>query len=362
MNPTITNIKNLGDTLTFTLSGVNVSVANAIRRTIISDIPSHVFITSPYEANKANILVNTSRFNNEILKQRLSCIPIHIKVADNFPYQNYQLELNVENKGDATMYVTTNDFVVRDKQLNKILDDKSIFPANEYGQYIDFVRLRPKLSDEIPGEHIQLTCDFDVSTGKQDGMFTAVSTCAYGNTIDLKAQDSVIAKKQQEWKNEGKSIDFETKNWLLLDGQRLYKPDSFDFVIQTVGVYDNDEMFDKACQLIMERLVFDDTKMLVSPSLNTMANSYDVLLKNDDYTIGKLIECIMYFKYFDNPDTKLLSYCGFKKLHPHDADSILRVAYLVPTVDSTVKGHLTEAINEAKQLIKKIRVLMKDIK
>ena len=70
----------------------------------------------------------------------------------------------------------------------------------------------------------------------------------------------------------------------------------------------------------------------------------------------------MYFKYFDKPDTKLLSYCGFKKLHPHDADSILRVAYLVPTVDSTVKGHLTEAINEAKQLIKKIRALMKDAK
>ena len=58
--------------LKFTLSGVNVSIANAIRRTILSDIPQIVFRTTPYEQNKANIITNTSRLNNEIIKQRLS--------------------------------------------------------------------------------------------------------------------------------------------------------------------------------------------------------------------------------------------------------------------------------------------------
>ena len=42
------------DALLFTLSGVNVSLANAIRRTILSDIPLVVFKTAPYEENKAN--------------------------------------------------------------------------------------------------------------------------------------------------------------------------------------------------------------------------------------------------------------------------------------------------------------------
>ena len=78
MNPLIQTIMENGDTLTFTLSGVNVSLANAIRRTLLSDIPIVVFRTSPYESNKANITINTTRLNNEILKQRLSCIPIHI--------------------------------------------------------------------------------------------------------------------------------------------------------------------------------------------------------------------------------------------------------------------------------------------
>ena len=86
------------DALLFTLSGVNVSLANAIRRTILSDIPLVVFKTAPYEENKANIIANTTRLNNEILKQRLSCIPIYIKNIEDFPLKNYMLEVNVENK------------------------------------------------------------------------------------------------------------------------------------------------------------------------------------------------------------------------------------------------------------------------
>ena len=86
MNPHVElNSRHNDEMLMFTLSGVNVSLANAIRRTILSDIPLVVFRTTPYQQNKANIISNTSRLNNEILKQRLSCIPIHIKDIEGFP-------------------------------------------------------------------------------------------------------------------------------------------------------------------------------------------------------------------------------------------------------------------------------------
>ena len=69
MNPQVEKLVEDNGVLTFTLNGVNVSLANAIRRTILSDIKTVVFKTSPYEENKSNILVNTTRFNNEIIKQ-----------------------------------------------------------------------------------------------------------------------------------------------------------------------------------------------------------------------------------------------------------------------------------------------------
>ena len=92
MNPHIENKSNKDDMMSFTLSGVNVSIANALRRTILSDIQTVVFKTSPYEECKANIITNTSRLNNEILKQRLSCIPIHIP-----NYEEINLKMQIHN-------------------------------------------------------------------------------------------------------------------------------------------------------------------------------------------------------------------------------------------------------------------------
>ena len=58
-------------TIHFTISDMNVSLANAIRRTVLADIPTVVFA----DANMV-ITTNTTRMNNELIKQRLRCIPI----------------------------------------------------------------------------------------------------------------------------------------------------------------------------------------------------------------------------------------------------------------------------------------------
>ena len=68
--------------ITFTLKNTNVSIANALRRTLLSDIPTLTFKTFPHSENLAIIHKNTSRFNNEIIKHRLGCIPIYIKNID----------------------------------------------------------------------------------------------------------------------------------------------------------------------------------------------------------------------------------------------------------------------------------------
>ena len=78
LTPKVASKNENDDILTFNLSETNVSIANALRRTIISDIRSVVFHTFPYSENQCTIVKNTTRFNNEIIKHRLSCVPIHI--------------------------------------------------------------------------------------------------------------------------------------------------------------------------------------------------------------------------------------------------------------------------------------------
>jgi len=365
MNPQVTSIKEDADILRFTLKGVNVSIANGLRRTILSDIPLAVFKTAPYEQNKANILVNTSRLNNEIIKQRLSCIPVHIKDLT-IPLQNYVMEVDVENTSDTIIYVTSGDFKIKNMERGgEYLSDKdvrSIFPRCDMtGYFIDFVRLRPKISEELPGERLHLTCEFSIGTAKEDGMFNAVSTCSYGCSVDEDKASKELEKKKQEWKDLGLKADevaYEATNWKLLDGQRIIQQDSFDFVIQTIGIYKNQEVVGLACDVLSKKLVecnrlLKTGDLVINPSLTTMLHAFDIVLENEDYTLGKILEYFMYTLFFEQ--TKALTFCGFKKSHPHDTNSMLRVAYKEGVDEDVVKLNLSACIEEALKVYKKIK-------
>lgn len=364
MNPHLESFKTNDGSLGFTLSGVNVSLANAIRRTILSDIELVVFRTSPNELNKCNIIANTSRLNNEIIKQRLSCIPIYIKDISEFPLKNYIMEVNVENNTDTIMFVTSENFVIKDLISGKYLPQdkiREIFPPDDFtGYFIDFVRLRPRISDEIPGEKLHLTCEFDIGTAKQDGMFNAVSTCSYGFTIDFAAQEAELARKKQTWKDEGKNaeeIKFESENWKLLDGKRICKKDSFDFIIQSIGVHTDNEIVDVACKILLDKFadldsLIEKDELEIKVAENTMANCFDVILENEDYTIGKVLEYLLYSQFYEK---NILTFCGFKKMHPHDNYSIIRLSYTEPVEKSTIKGHLKECISLSIDIYSKLK-------
>lgn len=353
------------DELKFTISGINVSFANAIRRILLSEIPMVVFRVSPNDKNKCNIITNTSGLNNEIVKHRLSCIPIHIKDVEDFPLKNYTMELNVENNTDTTIVVTSEDFVIKDLVSGKPLPKdqiREIFPSNDItGDFIDFVRLKPKAAEELQAKKINLTCEFDIGTAKEDGAYNVVSTCSYGNTIDEATQEAKLAQLKQKWKDEGKKeseIEFETTNWKLLEGKRIIKKDSFDFIIQSIGVHTNAELLIMACSIMIEKLtkldtIIEEDTLEIKVAENTMRNCYDIILENEDYTIGKVIEYCMLSLFYEHSSS--LTFCGFKMLHPHDSYSIIRVAYKEPVEISSIKGNIKVAINYAYEVFGKIR-------
>ena len=364
-NPRVEILSNpKDDELKFTLSEVNVSIANALRRIILSEIPIVVFRVSPSDKNKCSVIANTCGLNNEIIKHRLSCIPIHIKDVDTFPIKNYIMELNVQNNTDTTIYVTSNDFVIKDLVTGKPLPGdkiREIFPADDVtGDYIDFVRLKAKSAEEIQGKIINLTSEFDIGTAKEDGAYNVVSTCAYGNTIDQATQEAKLAQLKQKWKDEGKKeseIEFEATNWKLLEGKRIFKKDSFDFVIQSIGIYTNAELLNLACKVMIEKLqnlnsIIEKDEVEIKIADSTIPNCYDIHLNNEDYTIGKVIEYFLLKNFYD---TGILTFSGFKMLHPHDTYSLIRVAYTKPVDVSYVKGNLIECISISVDTFTKIR-------
>tara|TARA_Y100000768_G_scaffold388081_1_gene382017 strand:- start:404 stop:1534 length:1131 start_codon:yes stop_codon:yes gene_type:complete len=367
--PNISNLSDENGILRFTLSDINVSLANALRRIILSEIPTIVFRTTPHDKNKSTIFTNTSRLNNELIKQRLSCIPIHISDTD-FPYEDYIVQINVKNDTNIIKYVTTKDFKIKNIKNDTYLSEaqtREIFPPDFIsGDYINFVRLRPQLSDTIPGEELNMECLFDIGTAKQDSAFNIVSTCAYGYTPDAVKINEVWTEKAREMKSNGmnnEEIEYSRKDWLLLEAKRYYKQDSFDFTIESVGQFKNISIIQKAANIMKQKLktfssVLQSNISIITPSDTTIENSYDIKLENEDYTLGKVLEYILYQKHFNRNETSgsdnKLSFCGFRKSHPHDDWSIIRLGFVDPTPTADVIVYLTAAITDALTIFKYI--------
>ena len=90
------------------------------------------------------------------------------------------------NDTNEMMYLTTQDFRVKNTSSEKYLDEstvRKIFPPDTItNDFILFARLRPKISNEVPGEEIKINAKMSVHTGGEDGMYNTVSCCTYFNT------------------------------------------------------------------------------------------------------------------------------------------------------------------------------------
>ena len=361
MNPVIESFVDHDGTLRFTVKNINVSLANAVRRTILSDIPTHCFRTLPHAENRVQITTNTTRLNNEIIKQRMGCIPIHLRSNDpdfeHFNVDDYRVALDVQNTGTANEYVTTKDFRMVNVKTGKELSEsvvRRIFPPDATtGGYILIARLIPRLTQFVEGERLALTAEIGVGTARMDGMYNVVSTCAYKSTQNVEEADKVWTERAKLLEREGNdaaAIAFEKKNWFAMEAQRYTHPDSFDFIIESVGVYSNTEIVTKACMLLIEKcnkLISDienaSGDVDVTPSNTTLSNGYDITLQNEDYTLGKCIEYFIHTNHYAGSRT--VSFCGFRKTHPHDKHSMIRLAFYAPTDIDIVHAYLIAAAN-----------------
>ena len=141
------------DMLTFTLKNTDVCIANALRRTILGNIRAVVMAKVD-----CTIPVNTTRFNNEILKQRIACIPVCLSPTDEI--KNFTIQLQKSNPTASMQFVTSGDFVILEN--GKESSKRLFLPDPLTKEYIDILRLRPKMGSVV--ESIQLQATLSITT------------------------------------------------------------------------------------------------------------------------------------------------------------------------------------------------------
>jgi len=328
----------------FILNNINISYANALRRSIISNIPVIGIRAESDDTNEGvHIEKNTSHFNNEIIKHRLSCIPIFIKseliifddIIKNISesksyieqlyeiYQKYEIRCNITNTSNSLINVTTDTFKVINTENGNEINISSMFNGDSVSGFKDkksndhilFLKLRPA-SDEKK-EEISFNTRLSICYPSEDSVYNSVSVCSY---------------EIQEISSKKTDINF--------SDEEIY---NYIFNIESVGVYTEKMIIKQACYYIIKKInelqQMIDTENLIIRNGTTIETSFEFDIPNDNYTVGKLIEYELYNNFYnkknedgsskfnlDNIDESqhVLNYIGYIKKHPHDNYGTIR--------------------------------------
>lgn len=334
----IDNVSELENRLEFDLKNVDLSVVNGLRRIILTKIPSLVIRGFPHQDNLINIETNTTKYNNEYLKHRLSCIPILIQSNFKKIIKDYVLKVHCKNETTEKMTLTTEHIKMYNKEgkvvkYKEAKQTKSIFLEPP----IPICYLYPRITAIEPLEEFKATIQLSIGTAKEDACWNMVSKCLFFNIEDNDKNEKILQSLPAE-----KHIDFK-----LLDAQRQYLPNEYTFVLETVGVYKNKDIVNMASLHIIN--TFNEfTEHLPKITIKAYVPNipvegpihiykkkmvendimYIIKLEEDDYTYGKLIE-----KYIYNYYNSVFKFIAFKKEHPHDKHSLIQLVYLEQNAD-----------------------------
>lgn len=103
----VSNIKESGDTLSFTLNNTNNSIANAIRRVLIAEIPTWSF-------GKITVEENVTPFSDEYLSHRVGLVPINNEIVTDKSPREFVLDAKGDPSGLRKVYsqeIKPHDFV-----------------------------------------------------------------------------------------------------------------------------------------------------------------------------------------------------------------------------------------------------------
>lgn len=383
-----------------TLQNVHYSVANSIRRAIMSMVSTVGFRALPYDKATINIEKNDSDLNNEIIKHRVSMIPVF--VDDDFDLDDHEFIIDETNNSNIIKMVDSSNFKIRKISTNTFLSDKEvkqILPPDELtGDYIPIVKLKPKYYtdlgtaelSEVPKSitipniepiSLKLNAKLVRSTSMENGHFSPVCTCSYGYTID----EDLAAEKAKEYIKETNSknaslglsaedpeklrrrfnINEKFKHFVMDD---YGEPNSFDFTIESIGQYTPIELIHRGTlALIMDlekfanNLKTRNTEFLKITSSANISNGFEIVAEEMNDTLGNIIHCYIVNTccLYDLGENRTLNSITYNKIHQLSDRILFTVRCLKLNMDETMDQIIIPGIEG---LINHLRNIDDDLK
>lgn len=290
-----------------TSTEIKISLANAIRRTMIANID--VFLI---DISKITFFENNTIYSNEFLKHRLSLIPI-ISNIDNLNYDNILISCKKKNNDEVIESIIVNDFIVKDIEKDIVINNEEFFKFPN----ILFAKLKTN-------DFVSFECKLVKNNSENGGsFFSPVCGCIYTFKMDDKEINTVTKNMNEN----------EKKTFMTQDNERIYEknkigePMVYKFNIEISGFYDAKTIIKKSIDVLINKLmnINNEFKNLENSNIITLRNDtndinnfYYFIIDNENETLGQLLTT------YCNDDKNIL-YCGYVIEHPLKKNILLKI-------------------------------------
>jgi len=331
------NIQEKDGVLTFELHSnqkVYKSLANAIRRTIIAQIPTIAI-------DKSNViyLKNTSVLNSEVLSKRLALIPINYKNAKKLDLEKLEIKLDANNDTDNIKDIFVSDFQIFEGE--KEIDIKTLVEHDD----ILYIKLKPFQSLVLKAQFMESTLE------KNGAEFTPTSVAIFTFAEDTQTLQKALNNIPAD----------EKKDFTILNKERIYlqdkngEPSIFNFTFETVGQIPNKNLFDQGMEILINKLdhvvkaLMENDREIIYIDIPKIAmNAFDFMLPDENDTLGNLLQT-----YLVKNDK--VSFAGYDITHPLRKVLIIRLALKNNNNLENNKTVFIENITEIKKFIMELR-------
>lgn len=304
----IKNIKKLNsDKISLEIHNEDISISNAIRRTLISKIPTYAF-------SDIDISINTTSLHNDFIKHRIELIPL--KYANELE----DITFSLKDETDGILKDTTTK-MLKSSNGKKYFDEDILLIVLKHNQEIEFTAKASKNIGSFHSKH------------------NPVSNVAMEHIIDP-IKMAKVDKNDPSYENKIQRQVLEDKN-----GNKAVK-----LTIESIGMFPVEELFNKAIDVIIEKLNFleksikdENPEKIQIIQFNPIENTNDYIIYNEDHTMGNLIVNHL-------QKNSKCSFAGYKKPHPLEDKIIIRIT------GNKVKPNdvLIETINQVKNIYIKL--------
>lgn len=314
--------------ISFKIKDVDISVINALRRIILSEIPNVGFYFDPNDhdntRNSISISTNDSPLHNEFLMHRMGLIPICVSKDEitNWENLNYTFKIDIINDTGKLLNITTNDIKVFDSKNNFLTEEtKKYFPQDSITKdHILITKLNKQSNSKL-----EISAKAIVATPQLSASFGMVSKCAVEFIVDENVAKKELSKLLQDVSSDEEK-EIITKNFNSLNRERCYyknkykEPSFFKMSIVSECKITSLEIVNIAFDILLEK--FKRLRVDKSFEIHVNNNLMIVSIPNETHTVGNVLQSLCFNNFIREANDKenlKLTYIGYNVPHPLEA-------------------------------------------